>query len=173
MNITLEVLITIFICIATAAIVWQSIILFSMAKVVKRVAGRAEGVISEAEKRLPGLLDEAQILMTESRVRLDVVTSNLADISTIVRNQAERVDALVTDVTDRARLQVVRFDEAIGNVFARIAGTRETVQRGVLRPIRDVNAVLHGVRTGLEFFLNRRTAQARTFSGSPEEEMFI
>ena len=46
-----------------------------------------------------------------------------ANTSTVVRGQLERIDATVSDVLDRTRLQVIRADELLNRTMDRIEET--------------------------------------------------
>jgi hypothetical protein len=99
------------------------------------------------------------------------VTANLAEISQIARDQVVRLDGLVKDTTERAHMQVVRLDHLVGDTMNRVEETTEAIQQGVLGPVREVAAVMAGVRTGLEFLFhrNRKTVERATH----DEELFI
>ena len=74
--------------------------------------------------------------------------------------------------SDRLRLQVIRLDQLLSNTVARVEETTELVQHNVLKPIRELSAILAGVRTGLDFLLRRNKSRADR-PATQEEEMFI
>lgn len=171
MNAALLVVLTIFIVITAIAVAWQTIILVSLARVLTRLALRSERVLNEVEGRLPPLLTESEAILRDSRAKIDIAGTHLIEITGLARDQMRRADELFAEISDRARLQVIRLDQAISTTFEKVEETTEMVQRTVLRPIRDAAAIIHGVRTGLDFFLRRRPSPPAL---SPQdEEMFI
>jgi hypothetical protein len=93
---------------------------------------------------------------------LSRVTQNLATVSEIATDQAQRVEVLVNDTV------------------ARIEDTRVQVQRAVLRPLdslRDVGAILKGVRRGIDVYQRLGRLQPQRQGASrrygEDEHLFI
>ena len=72
---------------------------------------------------------------------------------------------------DRAQVEILRADRLIAVSLEKMERASEAVERGVLVPVREVSALLAGVRRGFEFFLGRRRS-GRSRS-SQEEQLFI
>jgi len=94
-----------------------------------------------------------------------------------VRTQVERMDATVSDVVDRARLQVIRADELLSRTLDRVEETSDIVHNTVVSPVRQFAGLIQGVTAGIEFLLGNR---GRRNGGSrearrpvPQDEMFI
>jgi hypothetical protein len=94
-----------------------------------------------------------------------------------MRAQVQRVDATVTDVVDRARLQVIRADELLSRTLDRVEQTSDMVHNTVISPVRQVSGLMQGITAGIEFLLGNR--RRRNGGGSdarrpvPQDEMFI
>ena len=82
----------------------------------------------------------------------------------------ERVDATLTDIVDRTRLQVIRADEFVTSTMDKLEETREVVQKTVVSPVRHLTGIMHGVGAGFEAFFSRRRGRAPVGS---QDEMFI
>lgn len=172
MNSALLIVLIVFVALVAGIFLWQTLILYGMSRTLTRVGSRLEGLLTETERSLPGLLRDIQAMVTETRGKLEVTTTNLVEITSLIRDQAQRADEFVADISDRLRLQVVRVEEVVTGIVDRVEKTTETIHRGVLRPVHDVTALIQGVRTGLDFFLRRRSSPARRESYQ-DEEMFI
>jgi len=83
----------------------------------------------------------------------------------------ERVDATITDIVDRTRLQVIRADEFVNSTMDKLEETREAVQKTVVSPVRQLSGLMHGVSAGFEALFSRR--RGRTSVTAPQDEMFI
>jgi len=90
----------------------------------------------------------------------------------MIRAQIERIDATVSDVIDRTRLQVIRADELVNGTMDRLEETRDVVHKTVISPIRQISGVVQGVTAGLEFLIGSRRRQ-RDGVTVPQDEMFI
>jgi hypothetical protein len=111
-------------------------------------------------------------MMLELRPKIESVADNVSVSTTILRTQVERIDATLTDIVDRTRLQVIRADEFVNNTMDKLEETREAVQRTVVSPVRHISGLMHGVTAGVEAFFSRK----RQRSGAPnvqQDEMFI
>jgi len=82
----------------------------------------------------------------------------------------ERLDATVSDVMDRTRLQVIRADELVTRTMDRVEETTDIVHHTVISPVRQIAGLMQGITTGIgTLFGNRRRGQV----GVPNDEMFI
>ncbi len=81
----------------------------------------------------------------------------------MVRGQVERLDATVTDIVDRTRLQVIRADELLNRTMDRIEETSDAVHRTVISPVRQLSGVIQGLTAGLEFLLGGKGAAGTMF----------
>ena len=127
--------------------------------------------LEDASRNAGSALQAARELLVDSREKLNLVSQNLVEISQLAKNQVTRLDSLVAESSERLRLQVIRADQLLSNTVARVEETTETIQRNVLAPIREISAILAGVRTALEFLRHRN--KTRVERATQEEELFI
>jgi hypothetical protein len=173
----MENLTPIFIAVTGAAVLLQAGVLVAMYLAMRKSTARMEALANEVKTRALPALDTAQTLLTEIRPNLQVITENLAETTTLVRAQVERVDATVNDAVDRARLQIIRGDELLSRTLDRVEATSEIVHKTVVSPVRQVSGLIQGVTAGIEFLLGnrgRRNGRSRESRRPvPQDEMFI
>lgn len=172
MNPTLLLVLTVFIAVTAAAVVLQAVILAGLARAVSRLSQRGDKVLTQLETRLPPMLAESEALLRDSRAKVEIAGQHMVEISGMLRDQMQRADGLLLELTDRARLQIIRVDETLSATLDRVDETATLVQRSIIRPIKDTAAVIRGVRTGLDFFLHRRASPPAVLEPQ-DEEMFI
>jgi len=80
-------------------------------------------------------METVQSMLLELRPKIDVMTTNFAESSNLVRNQLCRIDATLTDALDRTRLQVIRADELLNRTMDRVEETSEAVHKTVISPL--------------------------------------
>ena len=139
-------------------------------KLSQRIADLATR-LEDAARNAEPVLQGARDLLAEGREKLNLVSANLIEISQLTKNQVIRLDGLLAEVSDRARLQMIRVDQLLSSTVARVEETAETIQRNVLAPVREISAILAGVRTALDYLLRRN--KSRPERATHEEEMFI
>jgi hypothetical protein len=163
---------TIFIAITAAAVVIQAGILVALYLAMRQSVARLEALAGEVRTKALPMAEIVHSMLTELRPKVETLVTNASESSIILRNQLERVDATVTDVLDRTRLQVIRADELVGRTLDRVEQTTDLMQKTVVSPVRQVSGVFQGVIAGMEFlFGNKR--QPRNGAPVAQDEMFI
>ncbi len=162
-----------FIAATTLAVVIQTVILIALFVAVRRSTSKMEALAEQVRSRAFQAIDNVQNFLSEARPKIDNITSNVSESSTLVRNQLARFDATLNDVLDRTRLQVIRADELLSRTMDRVEETSDVVHKTVISPLRQVNGVMAAISTGVEVFLGRRRRSPRNGMGVPQDEMFI
>jgi hypothetical protein len=168
-----DTLLKIFIAVTTIAVAVQAGILVALYVAVRKSSERMEALATEVKSKILPTVETAQNLMVELRPRIDVISTNLAESSDLVRNQLGRLDATVTDAIDRARLQVIRADELLNRTMDKVEETSEVVHKTVISPLRQVNGLMAAISTGVDVFLGQKRRHPRNGAGVPQDEMFI
>jgi hypothetical protein len=173
----MENLTPLFIALTGAAVVLQAGILTALYLAVRKSSARMEALAIEVKTKALPTLETAQAILTELRPKLTVIAENLTETTHSVRTQVERMEATVSDVVDRARLQVIRADELLSRTLDRVEETSDIVHNTVVSPVRQFAGLIQGVTAGIEFLLGNR---GRRNGGSrearrpvPQDEMFI
>ncbi len=167
-----DTLLLIFVILTFIAIAIQAGILFGLYVTAKRSSERMEGILKQIESRALPLLDQARAILDDTAPKLRLITSNLAETSSTVRAQAQRLDMAVSDVVDRTRLQIIRVDEMLSRTLNTIDKTTAVVQHVTVAPITKVTGMLQGLSAAIGFYLNRR-GRPHSDASRSEEELFI
>jgi gas vesicle protein len=162
----------IFVGVTAAAVVIQAGILVALFVAVKKSTSRMEALATEVKTKVMPTVDTAQSMLVEWRPKIDNIATNVSETTTVVRGQVERLDATVTDIVDRTRLQVIRADELLNRTMDRIEETSDVVHRTVVSPVRQLSGIIQGLTAGLEFLLGGERRRRHDVS-VPQDEMFI
>ena len=164
-------LLIIFIVVTGVAVLIQAGILVGMFFAVRKTSAKVEVLADEVRNKVLPTAELAHSMITEMRPKIETLVDNVSASSTMVRTQLERVDATLTDIVDRTRLQVIRADEFVTGTMDKLEETREAVQRTVVSPVRYISGLAHGVSVGFEAFFGRR--RGRNGATVQQDEMFI
>jgi hypothetical protein len=164
-------LLTVFIAVTAAAVVLQAAILAGMFFAMKKTSAKVESLAEEVKTKVLPTAELAHSMIVELRPKIETVADNVSVSTTMMRTQLERIDATLTDIVDRTRLQVIRADEFVNNTMDKLEETREAVQRTVVSPVRHISGLMHGVTAGVEAFFSRK--RERNSATVPQDEMFI
>lgn len=163
----------IFVAITSAAVVIQALILIALYLSVRKTSARMEALAIEVKTKTLPTIETAQSLLVELRPKIESIAENVSHSTTVVREQIERLDAALSDVVDRSRLQVIRADEIITRTMDKVEETTDIVHRTVVSPLRQASGLIQGLTAGLEYFVGRRRRHAGDGMGVPQDELFI
>lgn len=173
----MENLIPLFIALTGAAVLLQAGLLAAMYLSMRKTSAKMETLANEVKTKALPTIESAQALITDLRPKLQVITDNLVETTSLVHEEMQRVDATVNDIVDRARLQVIRADDLVSRTLDRVEETSEIVHKTVVSPVRQFSGLIQGVTTGIEFLLGnraRKNGRGRDVRRPvPQDEMFI
>ncbi len=151
----------------------QAVVLIGVFLTVRKSTAKMETLAEELQKRTLPVVDAANAMLQTVRPQVEGIVSNLAETSTILKDQVTRIDETVTDVIDRTRLQVVRADELVSRTMDKVETTTDFVQHTVISPVRQIAGVLQALNIGVNVLFGGRRRSAGNGHGVPRDEMFI
>jgi methyl-accepting chemotaxis protein len=167
-----EGVLTVFVIVTSLAVVIQAAILFAMFQALRQLRQAVIRIDTRIKENFHPFLRSITSVADAVREPVRVLLSNLADISGLLRQRSEAADAVAGELLDRFRAQALHADELLTTTLEKAQAAVDTVERGVLAPVRELSALLAGVRRGLEFFLGRRRPRTGE-RARQEEELFI
>ena len=87
-----------FIAVTSAAVVIQAGILIAMYLSTRKTGAIVESMAAEVKERVLPTADLVKATLAELKPKIEVLVTNVADSSVMVRAQLERVDATLNDV---------------------------------------------------------------------------
>ena len=173
----MENLIPLFIALTGVAVVLQACVLLALYLSVRKTSARMEGLATEVKAKALPALESAQSILVDLRPKLELIAENLHETTTTIRTEVQRMDAIVNDAADRARLQIIRADEMLTRTLDRVEQASDMVHKTVVSPVRQLSGLVQGITAGLEFLIGnrgRRNGGRRESRRSvPQDEMFI
>ena len=166
-------LLKVFIALTTVAVLVQAGILVALYVAVRKSTSRMEALATEVTAKTLPTIETAQSMLIELRPKIETLASNAAESTTILRSQLGRLDATLSDILDRTRLQVIRADELLNRTMDKVEDTTEIVHKTVVSPLRHVSGLVNAVTTGVETFFGQKRRHPRNGMGVPQDEMFI
>jgi hypothetical protein len=160
-----------FVALTAIAFLIQAGMLVGMYLAMRKTGARMEALADEVKTKLLPTAETAQAMMIDLRPKIENILTNASDSSSLVRAQMQRMDAVLNDILDRTRLQVIRADELLTRTIDRVENTTEIVHKTVVSPVRQISGLVQGVTTGLEFLIGGK--RNRDGSRVAQDEMFI
>jgi ABC-type transporter Mla subunit MlaD len=163
---TLLTVMTVFVCVAAAALLIQAGLLFGIYK-------SARGLQDNVQRLMPkidGLLETSRQTIDDSRKQITDITTKTSEILDITRKQVQRVDEILEDAASRARVQMDRAELVLDDAMGRAQRTVAMVEGGIVRPLQQIQGVAAGIKTAINFLTRGRPNPADAHA---DEEMFI
>ena len=151
---------------------WVTTLVIAVAMLrIYRSSKQMEEKLGLLLERASPVLDSARSLVDDARPKIQEMLARAAEITASARDQMARLDALVTETSDCVRVQIERIDVVVGDAVNRVQETTAAVQSTILKPVREVNGVISGVRAALSTLA--RGNRASVDHATQDEEMFI
>jgi hypothetical protein len=169
----METWVAVFVCVAAAAILLQAAVLVAMFLQMRRTTERMERFTSDLESRLTPILTRVQILLEDTQPKITEMVADAAHVVYLARAQAQKVDRVFTEASDRLRGQLVRADRIVTGALEAVEDAGSKFSHNVWRPVRQVSALMQGIKVGIDLLRSRRGRRRPEEPLEQEEELFI
>lgn len=173
-----EALLIIFVGVTAVALSAQSWVIWRAFRSVNHLTERAEKLMDQLENEADEIVAQvrsvAESLQPIARMSEDVQQRADALVQMFDR-RSEDLDALVGELIDIARHEAAKVDEAVTDTVDKFEEATGLIQQDVLQPVVEISSFVKGMKTGLEYLLNRRprTSAPQQEAPSSEEESFL
>lgn len=171
----METWVVISVVVAALAILFQAVMLTALFMQARKTAERVDRFTDSMEARIGPIITRVQILLDDTQPKISEMVADAAHVVYLARGQAQKLDRVVSEASDRLRGQLVATDRILTGALETLEEAGSQFKRGVWRPVQRVSAVVTGIKVGLDFLRSRRSRPARS-SDDPvehEEELFI
>ena len=169
----METWVAVFVCVAAAAILLQAAILVAIFLQMRRTTDRMERFTADLESRLTPILTRVQILLEDTQPKITEMVADAAHVVYLARAQAQKVDRVFTEASDRLRGQLVRADRIVTGALEAVEDAGSKFSHNVWRPVRQVSALMQGIKVGIDLLRSRRGRRRPEEPLEQEEELFI
>ena len=164
---TLLYIMTVFVIVSAVALVLQFFMLFGVYRSMKAIHDKISPLIPRAQS----VLDTAERTIDQSRKNILEITAKANDVMDITRSQMSRVEETLGEMTSRLKVQMERIELVLDDSMSRVHETVASVHDGIMKPLREVNAVATGVRAAVAHLM--RGGRPSVAQATSDEEMFI
>ncbi len=152
---------------AALSFVVMGVVAVVIANVVLKIKAKLDPLL-DAARPVVSTVTETVAVMKPKIIR---ISDQAVEVSTLVVAEAHRYADISKDVAVRAKAQVARIDGALDSTVDEVKEASGAVKGAVMRPIREVDGVLSGVRTAIATFARGRRLSVNRVT--QDEEMFI
>jgi|SRR5271168_4045980 len=160
--------------IAAIALVVQVGILIGLFLQLKRTTESINRMVNDLHTRIGPILTRTQILLDDTQPKITALVDDASHVMYLARTQAQKMDKVFTEASDRLRGQLVRADRILTGTLEAVEDAGTQVRRSFLGPVQKASAVVQGIKVGLDFLRSRRS-QKDSYEErmETEDELFI
>ena len=161
--------------IAAIALVVQVVILGFLFFELRRTTANINRLVGDLHNRVGPILTRVQILLDDTQPKISSMVEDAAHVVYLARNQAQKVDRVLTDAGDRLRGQLVHADRILTGTLEAVEDAGMKLSKGFWRPMQKASAVMQGIKVGLDLLRSRRAPKANSGGEAveQEDELFI
>lgn len=139
--------------------------------VIDQVQGTLTTIRQSVDKITAQTRDTFEKVSVETRAVAAAVSVSSQEIAALARQQAQQISATIDQTTSTLQRQVSEIDRLLSRTNYRIEATAVEVQTTVLEPIREISALLVGLKRTIDALFGRDRKQID--QAYQDEEMFI
>jgi hypothetical protein len=153
--------------VSALAIVLQAVLMFGLYRSAKATKEQVEVLVERSE----GVLDQARQTLDQSRKNITEITAKANGVLDTTQAQLNKIDQVLTEATSRAKVQMDRVELVVDDTIGRVQETVALLHTGILKPLKEANGVILGVRAAINYLL--RGGRSGVERATHDEEMFI
>jgi uncharacterized protein YoxC len=160
--------------VAAIALVVQVGILIGLFLQLRRTTESINRMVSDLHTRIGPILTRTQILLDDTQPRITNLVEDASHVVYLARAQAQKMDKVFTEASDRLRGQLVRVDRILSGTLEAVEDAGSQVRRSFLGPMQKASALVHGIKIGLDVLRSRRREPDPVRDAvEQEDELFI
>src|SRR5215470_6669152 len=158
------------ITIVAIALIVQVIILTALFFQTRKTMQQIERTVNDLNTKFSPILTRVQILLEDTQPKISTMVSDAAHIVYVARGQAQKVDRVFTDATDRFRGQLVRADRILTGTLEAVEEAGSQFRHSFWAPVRKASALVQGIKVGIDLLRSRRANTSRREEPLEQEE---
>ncbi|HTC42126.1 MAG TPA: hypothetical protein VK703_11160, partial [Candidatus Acidoferrales bacterium] len=141
---------------------------------LKRTTETINRTITDLHTRIGPILTRTQILLDDTQPKITSLVDDASHVVYLARVQAQKMDKVFSEASDRLRGQLVRADRILTGTMEAVEDAGTQVRRTILGPVQKASAVVQGIKVGLDFLRARRSRRDNVEETlEQEDELFI
>src|SRR5215468_9766698 len=137
------------IVIVALALILQVSILTALFFQTRKIMLQIERTVNDLNTKFSPILTRVQILLEDTQPKITTMVSDAAHVVYLARGQAQKVDRVFSEATDRLRGQLVRADRILTGTLETLEDAGSQFKHSVWQPFRKASALVQGIKVGI------------------------
>ena len=171
-NFNAEVLLLIFVGVAACAFVIQSISIWLASRAVRRTVEAVQEQTDSLESEIQSLTDKLNDVTESLKPVADLTeefNNSARSVLELFRERSQDVDQLIQELVQVGREQASKVDYIVTDTAEKFEQTTDVIQERVVNPAIEISSFLKGIWSGLDYFFAKKPDRSEERSQSEEE----
>lgn len=164
----------VFSIVASITLIVQGAMLIALFVEIRKTNKKVNTLVGDLQTRVGPILTRLQILLDDTQPKISNMVADAAHVVYLTRGQAQKMDRVLTDATDRLRGQLNHIDRLLTATLDTVEDAGSQFRSKVWGPMQKASALIQGIKVGLDILRSRqRSRPGDEPRESQEEELFI
>ena len=152
---TLEYIFAIFAIATAVGVLLQAGIMLGFFLAFLKLQGKISEILTQVTDHALPLVASSKIALEELTPKVRSISSNLVEISELLKDETRTVKTSVDEVLHKTRAQTARVDEMVSGTLDGISHASVTIQQGVEVPLRHIYGIFNGLKAGIQSYKDK------------------
>ncbi|MGC1424116.1 MAG: hypothetical protein WA354_10490 [Terracidiphilus sp.] len=165
-------LLVIFVGLTAFALLAQAIVMLAAFLMIRKKVSSLQSDVQELRTTAMPILTKSRETLEKVAPKLESVSADMAEIAQMLKKQSAEFQVVAGDILQRVHRQTSRVDTMFTQVVDGVERASNVVAHSVIKPARQVNAVLAGAKAFLNVLTTGRRNE-RPADVVADQDMFV
>jgi polyhydroxyalkanoate synthesis regulator phasin len=170
---TLEYIFAIFAIATAVGVLLQAGIMLGFFIAFLKLQGKIATILTQITDHAMPLIASSKVTLEELSPKVQTISTNLVEISELLKQETHTVKTSVDEVLERTRAQTARVDEMVSGTLDGISQASTTIQQGIEIPLRHVHGIFNGLKAAFQTYKDQPTRPVSPFAEVEEPVVVV
>jgi hypothetical protein len=155
MDKTTQIVFIVFMAVILVSLLIQCAAIFGMALAARKTEKKVHTLVDDLRLHILPVVSSSRSLIEDLSPKIKVISANVVDTTNKLKTMSDEVSGVVTDVTQRTRVQAAHVDDMLEGTLHQITHATNTIQHGISAPVRQLTGIVNGLRAALDVMLSK------------------
>ena len=167
-----ETLLVIFVGITAVSFAVQAIVMLVACIMMRKAVKAVQVDVQELRTTAMPILAKSRDTLEKVAPKIESVSADVADIASMLKRQTGEFQLVAGDILDRVHRQTSRVDNMFTNMADGVEHASNVVVHSVVKPVRQVSAILAGAKAFLSVLTTGRRPSQQV-DVVADQDMFV
>lgn len=167
-----QTVLIVFVALTGVALMVQAIVMLVAFLTIRKTVVSLQSDVRELRTSAMPIIEKSRVTLEKLGPRIESVSTDITEVVRTLREQTYQFQAVAGDVLDRVHRQTSRVDNMFTDVVDGVEHASNVVIGSVVKPARQVSAVVAGAKAFLSVLATGRRSGERV-EATADQDMFV